>query len=83
MEDDLLGPSKPPFPEDFKSPVGDWLDHKQSMANQAGTNLRNFRERDPPVSRLVTLYWFTIHAYPHGPTLAYRTLILGPNVSSG
>ena len=27
---------KPPFPEDFKSPVGDWLEHKQSMANQAG-----------------------------------------------
>ena len=27
---------KTPFPEDFKSPVGDWLEHKQSMANQAG-----------------------------------------------
>ena len=22
-----------PFPKDFKSPVGDWLEHKQSMAN--------------------------------------------------
>ena len=33
-----------PFPEDFKSPVGDWLKHKQSMANQAGTNLRHVRE---------------------------------------
>ena len=31
---------KTPFPEDFKSPVGDWLEHKQSMANQTGTNLR-------------------------------------------
>ena len=27
------------FPEDFKSPVGEWLEHKQSMANQADTNL--------------------------------------------
>ena len=35
-----------PFPEDFKSPVGDWLEHKQSMANQAGTNLRHIRERE-------------------------------------
>ena len=30
---------KTPFPEDLKSPVGDWLEHKQSLANQAGTNL--------------------------------------------
>ena len=35
---------KTPFPEDFKSPVGDWLEHKQSMANQAGTNLRHIRD---------------------------------------
>ena len=34
------------FPEDFKSPVGDWLEHKQSMANQAGTNLRHIRDRE-------------------------------------
>ena len=39
-----------PFPEDFKSPVGDWLEHKQSMANQAGTNLRHSCERE--LSRL-------------------------------
>ena len=32
---------KTPLPKDFKSPVGDWLEHKQSMANQAGTNLRH------------------------------------------
>ena len=37
---------KTPFPEDFKSPVGDWLEHKQSMANQAGTNLRQIGERE-------------------------------------
>ena len=35
---------KTPFPEDFKRPVGDWLEHKQSMANQAGTNLRHIRD---------------------------------------
>ena len=37
---------KTPFLEDFKSPVGDWLEHKQSMAHQAGTNLRHIRERE-------------------------------------
>ena len=35
---------KTPLPEDFKSPVGEWLEHKQSMADQAGTNLRHIRE---------------------------------------
>ena len=34
------------FPEDFKSPVGDWLEHKQSMANQSGTNLRPICDRE-------------------------------------
>ena len=38
---------------------------------------------DLPASRLVTLFWFTIHAYPPGLVTAYRTLILGPIVSSG
>ena len=37
---------KTPFPEDFKSPVGDWLEHKQSLANQAGTKLRHIRDRE-------------------------------------
>ena len=64
------GVFKTPFPEDFKSPVGDWLEHKQSMANQAGTNLRHICELE-------------LHAYPPGPATAYRTLILGPIVSSG
>ena len=35
-----------PFPEDFKSPVADGLEHKKSMANQAGTNLRHIHERE-------------------------------------
>ena len=34
------------FPEDFKSPFEDWLEHKQSMANQAGSNLRHICERE-------------------------------------
>ena len=34
-----------PFREDFKSPVGYWLEQKQSMASQAGTNLKHVRER--------------------------------------
>ena len=34
------------FPEDFKSLVADLLEHKQSMANQAGTNLRHVPERE-------------------------------------
>ena len=37
---------KTPFPEVFISSVGDWLEDKQSMANQAGTNLENIRERE-------------------------------------
>ena len=36
---------KTPFPEDFKSPVENWLEHKHSMANQAGTNLRHIRRK--------------------------------------
>ena len=40
---------KTPFSEDFSSPVGDWLERKQSMVNQAGTNLRHIR--DPELNR--------------------------------
>ena len=36
-----------------------------------------------PASRLVTLFWFTIHAYSPGHVTAYRTLNLDPIVSSG
>ena len=38
---------------------------------------------DLPASRLVTLFWYTIHLYPPGLVTAYRTLIYGPIVSSG
>ena len=30
---------KTPFPEDYKSPVGDWLEHRQDLANLARGNL--------------------------------------------
>ena len=30
---------KTPFPEDYKSPVGDWLEHRQEEANLARANL--------------------------------------------
>ena len=35
-----------PFPEDFKSPVGNWVEHKQSTAIQAGTNLVYICDRE-------------------------------------
>ena len=34
------------FPEDFKSPVEDWFEHKQSLANQAETSLRHVPARE-------------------------------------
>ena len=37
---------KTPFSQDFKTLVGDWLEHKQSLANQAWTNLRHIRDRE-------------------------------------
>ena len=44
---------KTSFPEDLKSPVGDWFEHKQSLANQAGTNLRHICDRElSPRNRL-------------------------------
>ena len=37
---------KIPFPEDHKSPVGDWLEHRQDLANLARANLKHVRERE-------------------------------------
>ena len=37
---------KTPFPEDYKSPVGDWLEHRQDLANMAKANLKHVRERE-------------------------------------
>ena len=35
---------KIPFPEDYKSPIGDWLKHRQDLANLARANLKHVRE---------------------------------------
>ena len=32
---------KTPFSEDYKSPLGDWLEHKQDLANLARANLKH------------------------------------------
>ena len=37
---------KTPFPEDYKSPVGDWLEHRQDLAYLARANLKHVRERE-------------------------------------
>ena len=37
---------KTPFPEDYKSPVADWLEHRQDLANLARANLKHVPERE-------------------------------------
>ena len=37
---------KTPFPEEYKSPVGDWLKHRQDLANLARANLKQVRESE-------------------------------------
>ena len=34
------------FPEDYKGFVGDWLEHRQDLANLARANLKHVRERE-------------------------------------
>ena len=34
------------FPEVYKSPVGDWVEHRQDLANLARGNLKHIRERE-------------------------------------
>ena len=36
---------KTPFPEDCKRPIGDWLEHRQDLANLARANLKHIIER--------------------------------------
>ena len=38
--------SKTPFRKDYKSPVGDWLEHRKDLANLARANLRQVRPRE-------------------------------------
>ena len=35
---------KTPFPEDYKSLVGNWLERKEDLANLASTHLKHVRE---------------------------------------
>ena len=37
---------RPTFPEDYKSPVGDWVEHRQDLANLARANLKHAQERE-------------------------------------
>ena len=67
---------KTPFSEDLKSPAWDGLEHKQSMANQAGTKLRHICERElsrrNPLRRpasfnvgdLVLVHHSRLHSWP-------------------
>ena len=36
---------KTPFAEDYKSPIGDWLEHRQDLANLPRANLKHVPER--------------------------------------
>ena len=78
---------KTPFPEDFKSPVGDWLEHKQSMANQAGTNLRNIPDRElsrrnrlrrPASFKVGDLVWVHHSRLPYWPCNCLQNPHFGP-----
>ena len=37
---------KTPFPEDYKSPVGDWLQHRQDLVILSRANLKHGQERE-------------------------------------
>ena len=37
---------KAPFPEDYKSPVEDWLEHRQDLANLARASLKHLQVRE-------------------------------------
>ena len=37
---------KTPFSDDYKRPVGDWLEHRQDVANLDRANLKHFPERE-------------------------------------
>ena len=39
---------KTPFPQDYKRPVGDLLEHRQDLANLARANLQHFQEPELP-----------------------------------
>ena len=83
---------KNPFPEDYKSPVGDWLEHRQDLANRARANLKRVREREltrrnrtrrPASFKVGDLVLVHHSRCPHGPATVCRTPTLGPIILSG
>ena len=42
----LCGSLKTSFPEDYKSRVGDWLEHRQDLGNLARAKVKHVRERE-------------------------------------
>ena len=77
---------KTPFPDDFMSPVGDWLEHRQDLANLARGNLKHVREREltrrnrtrrRATFKVGNLVLVQTHDCPPGPATVCRTLTLG------
>ena len=80
-----------PFPEDIKSPVGDWLEHKKSLANQAEPTLIHVWElqlnrqkclrqnASLQVGDFVLVHHLRLPSWPR----KCRTVTLGPIASSG
>ena len=68
------------FPEDYKRPVGDWLEHRQDLANLPRANLRHVRVRELTRrnrTRHRRLCWYTTRDCPGGPATVCRTPTLG------
>ena len=76
---------KTPFPEDYKSPVGDWMEHRQDPANLARGNLKHVREheltrrnrtRRPATFKVGDLLLVHHSRLPGGPATVCRTVSL-------
>ena len=92
MEGDLLGSFKPPFLRTSRGLLGIGWNTSSLWLTRLGLTwdismtvdcADIMAYRDLPASRVMTLFWFTMHAYPPGLVTACRTLFLGPMVSSG
>ena len=75
-----------PFPADYKSPIGDGLEHKQDLADLAGAHLNQVPEREltrrnrmrrPASFKGETWCLYTDRDCPDGPATVCRTLPLG------
>ena len=78
---------KTPFPKDYKSPVGDWLEHRQDLANLARANLENLgegeltrrkRTRRPPTIKVGYLVLVHHSRLPTWPRNCLQDPYLGP-----